>query len=1457
MNLVSAPGAINFSGNLPKVILNAGPAEIIDVTLKKGGSIVLEELYYPDAAGRIEIDYEKVIDRLLKVNTPFFQGVVFAQAEAHATFDIVLTSTGGGNTTLSFKVIKGGVGGMLPDQEIFIKSNFLTWQLQSKEIKFHDPEFLTYYSANASKVVVKGYFENGNSQTVDLANLAAGALVSINVNYGQVSSVLGANPLYYDVWVEIGGTRLTYIQRYILTSKVTDFDNLFVFENSLGGIDTIRFTGEIEEKNLSEFSTAVFDEVVLEYDIKVEKSYTVNSGFFKSDRQRRWAVEFINSSQKYFLSEGTFSRVFSNKPEISSIPGELSSFEVDFILSKQEKYLNLNRSDQQLPNLQIDTQLGEVFFLAPRLNELPWANDPDALIPVQYPFENFWRKISLPSLVSSVKGSFSEYVDHPVKTTSDVRHKSIQSTNFVSGATGSGWQIDKDGDATFDNLTVRKSFNVFELVLNKLSATNGALAITDSIKIASVEETETEYECYIDTDEDSIYVPFRVDDLLRCQVWNGKSQKYYFVKVNFVGDGYFTVDKTTKVGAGIPAAGDAVVRFGNLTDLDRQGLIYLTSSDDNSPYIDILDGVNSADLSGKTIGRFGRLDGIVDPVFGPLSGNGIYLNKAYIVDAIFSGTIRSIDGRSFINLNDNEIMFASDESSFDVNVTNPGAITFQGVVIQRPGVGSFPMPVDRGPYVPGAYYFHGDRVFFNGSTWTYIYPTPSKDNPPKENSYWTISAVKGNNGARILFRTSDSSSIPPPYSPLDKNQPGWSVNQQPTTGGGEAITVGAGDNVTVDTSYLTTNLNLPWLWSITEELKADGTFLKWGAPIRITPIDGVNPDYTELRFRKGSSPTIAPEIDREANEPDGWSLLVPELGILDYLWKSYGKKSGAGELQAPWSLPIRDTAIQGAPGTPGTDGYSVSLEVENVVLSANEIGAVIPEELARAKTIVYAFRGSTALASVNTGTANNGQFQLVLYSAEGCTAELVNNKSGVRLTSMASDIAMVTLIISLEGKLTLIKTFKITKSRSGMPGLPGDNGAAGQTSYVHIRYSNDSGLTFTPDGGTSTGNYLGQLVNFNPVASTNPADYAWKKIKGETGPIPTGGDVYDPNKYYTGSDLRVEIVRYNGGTGELVYVARTDAGTFKDVLPTDTSKWNPFGGVYDMLATKLFFAQLALVKNLAVENLFTNVAPFKRFEVSNSENNITHFAEGNQKIAEWDDDSALSDDFYYIDLQENVSNTLFFGINRTADYSVYNAGSYNSKKGTQDNFANGFPRGYSGIKFFVSGTVYRYLFREMAYGIKFGDPDNEYNLFGSTTVGKNSVITDSLISRGAFASGIKTITDNYILDTQEGASPGRDHSLFYRGAANISVKLTTPTDNGSTIPTASNLNNMNLGREIKIINKGTGSITAYSGDLGRIITGTGAGVDSFTIASNTTATFRLVAVGDNPLAVSSYYWVKE
>lgn len=84
--------------------------------------------------------------------------------------------------------------------------------------------------------------------------------------------------------------------------------------------------------------------------------------------------------------------------------------------------------------------------------------------------------------------------------------------------------------------------------------------------------------------------------------------------------------------------------------------------------------------------------------------------------------------------------------------------------------------------------------------------------------------------------------------------------------------------------------------------------------------------------------------------------------------------------------------------------------------------------------------------------------------------------------------------------------FQGLQGEKGTHGIAGTNGIDGKTSYLHIKYSNDGGKTFTSNSGETVGDYIGTCTDYNLNDPTTVASYTWAKIKGPQGPQGAKGD---------------------------------------------------------------------------------------------------------------------------------------------------------------------------------------------------------------------------------------------------------------------------------------------------------------------------------------------------------------
>ena len=242
------------------------------------------------------------------------------------------------------------------------------------------------------------------------------------------------------------------------------------------------------------------------------------------------------------------------------------------------------------------------------------------------------KTTTLNLLVQALANVYDLNVSHVATLFQTVIKDYISSELYTPGLTGSGMKLYKavsgDWNLELDNLTVRKAMTIFELIISKIRAVNGGLVVSPANgKVKSVLLTNDIYRLEIEGD-----MMFVADDLVRCQTFAKTGTKYYWVRITSVSGQYIFINKT-EFTSSVPAVGDDLVQFGNKTNAARQGVLYLTASEDGKPRFSVLNGVNSTDLTGKTKVILGCLDGITDTAFSADSqpfGYGLYSANVFL-----------------------------------------------------------------------------------------------------------------------------------------------------------------------------------------------------------------------------------------------------------------------------------------------------------------------------------------------------------------------------------------------------------------------------------------------------------------------------------------------------------------------------------------------------------------------------------------------------------------------------------------------------------------------------------------------------------------------------------------------------------------------------------------------------------------------------------------------------------
>ncbi len=282
--------------------------------------------------------------------------------------------------------------------------------------------------------------------------------------------------------------------------------------------------------------------------------------------------------------------------------------------------------------------------------------------------------------------NFDYYLNQAVKTDSDIKARSFSAprykgldeeigshffnANFYSGGGWKLWQNQhKKYNLMIDNLWVRGTMTIWEMVINQLRASNGTVIISSCGKTkedGAVSAGGTTYNLWFDSgDNTSVDMqPFAVNDIIMARRFDmphdGDApatllEVYGTVTAISVGGEYnkITVDCAGSPSTPLNKGVLEFVRIGNTSDASRQGSIVLTSDGIDSdlggggtgtvPYIDVYAGVDTrAKFMDKDYVqvRLGRLDEIT----GGTDEFGLWGKVVHLVGSGGSGWATTLEG---------------------------------------------------------------------------------------------------------------------------------------------------------------------------------------------------------------------------------------------------------------------------------------------------------------------------------------------------------------------------------------------------------------------------------------------------------------------------------------------------------------------------------------------------------------------------------------------------------------------------------------------------------------------------------------------------------------------------------------------------------------------------------------------------------------------------------------------
>lgn len=411
------PDALSMVGSMNAFEIYCSSKTDVVFALRYQGSSanIVQHTYTPNDKNRITVSVKDIILPLLSFEVkdsiePYIQPNIM-KAFVATVYEVGSEDS---KKEISFSVIRAGVDRLADSAANFLKTNFLTWQPQTKEVTYYSPEFLTYYAAEASEMKCKAYVPNGQGyeeKVLTLASLEAGKVYTVPVQYAIIAKLLGDGilPHVYEIWVEQAGERVTYVQQYFAGGMKSEEEEWFLFENSLGGVDCFRAYGNSENTAEHTHNVAEIEEDSEEYRVDTTRKFKKNTGFLDK-KERQWLLDFFPSLGKYVYHGSALRKITVTESDVNYEAKELpSDYTFTYKYSDARPYLNISRSEVGSFK-QLDIQLPDLgnFTIAPRLVECSRLTlSSGALFPVQNPYSEEWGVTTLAAIFTQLVGQLS------------------------------------------------------------------------------------------------------------------------------------------------------------------------------------------------------------------------------------------------------------------------------------------------------------------------------------------------------------------------------------------------------------------------------------------------------------------------------------------------------------------------------------------------------------------------------------------------------------------------------------------------------------------------------------------------------------------------------------------------------------------------------------------------------------------------------------------------------------------------------------------------------------------------------------------------------------------------------------------------------------------------------------------------------------------------------------------
>lgn len=355
-----------FSRNVSDIIVDVDSAISCPITISADG-ITTSFILYPsndkvcihtsDILENFNTEYDPLLYTDFKVHSMTLKPVTISVGEPDNKQEFLANTIFGGYDNL-----------ILANEHEFVKHNFLTNRPQvsytysgvKERLVFaiynKGPEpNVSYPTSSKRNIYIRVYFKESPSIQIEWGTIETDITLniidcSLNTIANSIHNICTDDIVAYDVYGEEQDSDSVYIypQRFIVRPNSNSLTH-FLFQNTLGGFDSITASGTVVNYANGEIKTSKVRRQETETSNRFTKSYEVNTGYIVSSQEENLWHEFLRSTNRYIqLNNGSYRKII-----IEEYKAEHTKMNADYFTFKfhyaEETYGEYFGKDSKLP----------------------------------------------------------------------------------------------------------------------------------------------------------------------------------------------------------------------------------------------------------------------------------------------------------------------------------------------------------------------------------------------------------------------------------------------------------------------------------------------------------------------------------------------------------------------------------------------------------------------------------------------------------------------------------------------------------------------------------------------------------------------------------------------------------------------------------------------------------------------------------------------------------------------------------------------------------------------------------------------------------------------------------------------------------------------------------------------------------------------------------------------------